>query len=120
VDLAPCDRFDWERVIRRATILDFTDKGIALLLATFADYDGTRIFPGTQRLIAVSGRSKSVVLRSVRKLRDHGLIERVEERGKNGRKGDFDLYRLTIPVDCLGRLRLLDPDDNQVSPATPG
>lgn len=126
--MTSCDTFEWIRIVRRATILDITEKGIALILASYADADGTRIFPGTQRLMLVTGRSKSVVNRGVTKLRSAGLIERVSERladpKKNGRKGEYDEYRLTIPLDAPYRLRMVgpdeDPNENRVSLMTPG
>lgn len=119
MDLAPCGRFEWERIIRRCTNLDTHEYAIALTLATYADLDGTRIFPGTERLIRVTGICRRKVLYALGRLRDLGLIERTEERQRKGRNGGHDMYRLTIPCDILGRLELLDPDDERVSCGAP-
>ncbi|WP_157376133.1 hypothetical protein [Allokutzneria albata] len=45
VELLPASRFEWERIIRRARLTKPV-KLVALLLATYADPDGTRVRPG--------------------------------------------------------------------------
>ena len=118
MDLDPAGRFEWERLIRRVQI-EPSEKHIALTMATYADADGTRIRPGTERLVRVTGLSKSTVIRALTKLRGYGLIERTGERFRNGRRGGTDEYRLTRPRDLLAHIPMLDPDEEPVSPMTP-
>ena len=108
----PCGRFDWERIIRRCTNLDTHEKAVALTLATYADPDGTHVFPGTERLIRVTSAKKSKVLASLARLRALGLILRVSEGRSKDSKYPFDHYHLTIPSDIFDRLSLLTPDDD--------
>lgn len=121
MELTPCGTFEWIRIVRRmpVTILAPTDKFIGLLLASYADPDGTRIRTGTELLILVSGKSESVVKRSRRLLRSEGFIECTAERYKNGCNGGSDEYRLTRPADILDRYALLDPDIERGSWVTP-
>lgn len=100
------------------TAVNPTDKLIGLLLASYADPDGTRILTGTELLVMVSGKSESVVIRARVNLRQTGLIERVSERYKNGRNGGKDEYRLTRPDDILDRYQMLDPELERLSRAT--
>ena len=93
------------------------DMLVALTLATYADYDGSRVRPGTDRLMAVTGMSKATILRALSSLREMGLIERVAERYKQGRNGGADEYRLTFPLN-FGAIPMLDPDEKRVSPVT--
>lgn len=79
-----------------------------MLLASYGNLDGTRIWPGVDRLVLVTCASRSTVLRQLTTLRDAGLIERVR-RGDRAR-GHADEYRLTVPVDVLDRV-WLTPDE---------
>jgi len=112
VELQPCWRFAWERIIRRCTDLDTHEYAVALTLATFADPDGTHIFPGTERLIRVTKAKRSKVLASLARLRSLGLVERVSEGRDKDSRYPFDEYRLTTPSDIFSRLSLLNPDDD--------
>lgn len=100
-------RFDWERVIRRAD-LPLSTKGVALLLASYADDKGRKVHPGEERLARVSGINARNVRRHVAKIRDLGLITRTSRA--NRKRGLADEYRLTVPVD-LASLNLLDVDE---------
>lgn len=104
--LQPCGRFEWERIVRRV-IMPERVKFLALLLATFADGDGSRIRPGLDQAAAMAGKSKATLKRNLAILRnDFGLLEEVS-RGGGGRASE---YRLVVPEDLLDRLELLDPD----------
>lgn len=110
--LEPAGRFEWERIVRRARI-DPTEKYIALLMSTYADPDGTRVRPGTEKLSRVSGKSTRTVIRAITALRDRGLLERTKERQPNGRAGGHDEYRLTFPGDLTESTEMLNPDENE-------
>lgn len=102
-------RFDWERVVRRAG-LPLPTKGVALLLATYADEKGRKVHPGEERLSRVTGINVRNSRKHVAKLRDLGLITRTER--SNRRLGKADTYRLTVPLD-LSVLGLLDPEEEE-------
>lgn len=117
--LMPLGRYEWERLLRRI-VMPPQHKLVALLLATWADPDGSRVRPGTALLAASMGRSQhtaSNVMRSLR--REWGLIEQVSRGGGRGGNGKTATYRLTIPTDLLDRYVLLDPDGRDSS-ATQG
>jgi DNA-binding transcriptional ArsR family regulator len=83
-------------------------KAFALLLASYADPDGTKIYPGEDRLTVVTGKSRSTVQRHLRVLRELGLIE-VAQRGSR-KNGQPDEYRLTLAVDA--RLKISSPEEH--------
>lgn len=102
-------RFDWERILRRL-ILPWDVKAVGLLMATWADADGSRIRPGIEVLTVSSGRSERTVRRLVGKLRNLGLIEVTSRGGGRGGAGRTTEYRLTIPDDLQERITVLGPD----------
>lgn len=116
--LRAVDRFDWERIVRRARITPAT-KYLALMLASYADSDGTRIHPGVDRLAVVMQVSQKTVKRGLADLRELGLIERVKQGNRHARQSDS--YRLTVPVEMPDspHLSLLDPDESEMSTGHP-
>lgn len=115
-ELIPTGRFEWERIVRRLP-LSAPCKLAALVLATYADPDGSRVRPGEDRVAAVVGRSDRQARRHLKALRDVGLIEQVSRGGGRGGRGITSTYRLTIPVDLMERFEPLPPDDR--APETP-
>jgi DNA-binding transcriptional ArsR family regulator len=103
-------RYEWERIIRRAR-LGAPAKSVALAMATYADSDGSRIYPGVARLAAVTELSERSVRAALKKLRDLGLIERTFKGGHRGVQAVTDVHRLTIPADLFDRVEMLDPAD---------
>lgn len=103
-------RFDWERVVKRLPI-PFQLKGFALLLATWADTDGTRVRPGAPRLIAITGASASTIARWTKQLRDLGLLEVTRRGGGRAGSGTATEYRLAAPADVLTTPGLLTADE---------
>jgi hypothetical protein len=108
----PMSRFEWERLIRRM-VLAKPVKLVALVLATYADPDGTRVRPGVDVLADVTGDSARNVRRVVTMLRDLDLLTLVSRGGGRGGKGRAAEYRLTVPVDLLDRVELLTPGERQ-------
>jgi len=96
-------RYEWERVIK-ALPLPSAAKHVALNAATYADADGSGIYPGNERTVADTGLSDSTVRRAYRLLRHVGLLDRVVEASRVGRRGVADEYRLAIPADVLERV----------------
>lgn len=116
--LMPIGRYEWERLVRRI-VMPGQHKLVALLLATWADPDGSRVRPGIELVAASIGRSERTAAAVVRSLcRDWGLLEQVERGGGRGGTGKTARYRLTIPTDLLDRHVLLDPNGQPDSPAT--
>lgn len=119
--MAECiDPFTWRRIIRRCR-LGASTKLVAAVLADYANPDGTRIRPGNERLVAVTELSDKTVRKALDRLRDLGLIDRVFEGSKMGRRGLADEYRLALPDDLMDRVEMLDPDEKPVDnpPAEP-
>jgi hypothetical protein len=109
-DQTTATRYDWERIVRRAQ-LPAPVKLVALTLATFADRDGSRVYPGVSRLVAVTCLSERSVRSALGVLRDKGLIERVYKGGHRGVNAFTDVHRLAIPVDLFEAVEMLGPDE---------
>lgn len=109
--LVPVDRFEWERVVRRVQTHS-TTKYLALVMATYADQDGSRIRPGVERLALVMCVSEKTVKRAFAELRALGLVERTKQGNRH--RGLADEYRLTVPSTLLDE-PMLNPDETAVS-----
>lgn len=107
----PMDRFEWERIIRRLQIPSSV-KYLALMVATYGDFDGTRVHPGVERLALVMCVSEKTVKRSLSELRELGLVERIKQGNRHA--GMSDEYRLVVPADLMSRA-MLDPDEKEMS-----
>lgn len=110
-DRIPVDRFEWERVLRRVQMPSGA-KFLALMMATYADQNGSRVRPGVERLARVMCMSEPTVKRSLSTLRDLGLIERTKQGNRHA--GLADEYRLTVPSTLLDH-PMLDPDETAIS-----
>lgn len=112
-DQAKFSRYDWERWVRRC-VLPSSTKLVALVMATYAARDGSRVFPGVARLAATTGLSERTVRTALGILRDVGLIERIAEGGRRGVQSFTDVHRLAIPADLMERAQFLDPDEDVI------
>lgn len=92
MNLRPVDRWEWLDLIRRAR-LGRTTKLVAVMLALYANEDGSRAFPGIARLAVVCELGYNTVKDHLALLRKEGWIERVARTGARGRA---DEYRLTV------------------------
>lgn len=95
----------WVDVVRRAR-LGRTVKAVGLMLATYADPDGTRVHPGLARLSVDCELSYNVVKDAVAKLRAGGLLKLVRAATPHYRA---DEYRLVLHPDLLERVEVLSP-----------
>ncbi|MGI5238600.1 helix-turn-helix domain-containing protein [Dactylosporangium sp. CA-139066] len=95
----------WTDVVRRAR-LGRTTKAVALTMATYADNDGSRVFPGVARLAVDCELTYNVVQGALRTLRTAGLIEVVR---RASRRGQADEYRLILAANILDRVEVLTP-----------
>jgi hypothetical protein len=116
-------RFEWEKIIRRIVVPPKRRavKTVAMVLASYADADGTNVRPGEKRLADVCQLGRSTVRESLAWLRDHYLIYR-NSRGSNfGKANLVDVYQLCAPEDWEDRFPLLsaaeyDEDDMILRP----
>src|SRR5665647_636709 len=117
----PAKRFEWERIIRRV-YMDPSTKLVALVLATYANKDGTQVRPGRKRLAAVTCLSVRTVDRHLDELRSLNFLDRMAKGSNTGTRDLADVYRLTIPTDLLDITDLLPPSEigEQSSPMTTG
>jgi Helix-turn-helix domain len=98
---------EWTDLIRRAR-LGRTVKGVALLIATYADSDGTRVYPGVARIAVEAEVDYKTAQRSVAELVKAGLLTIV--RGHTGRRGQSTEYRLSIDENAMTPTTVLTPD----------
>lgn len=92
----------WTNLVRRAR-LGTHATAVALTLATYADADGSRVYPGIARVSFDVELSYTTVKRALSKLRETGLIRKV------GRHGDADAYRLIFAEDVMERVEVPTP-----------
>ena len=113
--LIAVDPREWTRVWLRV-IASPSVKCVGFACASFADYEtGADIHPGIPLLMKIcGGMGNKTVGDALKIIRGWDLIWRYLEGSKNGRSGNSDMYRLTIPEDILGRVPMLDPDWNPV------
>lgn len=97
---------EWVNVIRRAR-LHATTKLVALLLASYADPDGTSIYPGVARLAVQTGLGYRTIQRELARLRAMGLIAKMPRTGI--RRGWSDPYRLTFGDDVPASVDIPTP-----------
>ncbi|WP_280244981.1 hypothetical protein [Nocardia abscessus] len=111
MELEPVGRFEWERWIRRL-ILPPGVKYTALMAITYGDLDGSRVFPGVEKLALVMNVGTASVKRHMRVLRETGLIQRVKQGNRHAE--ETDEYRITLPSNLLD-LPMLTPDEEPES-----
>jgi len=118
--LIAVDPREWTRVWLRV-LATTSVKSVGFACAAFADYEtGAEIHPGIPLLAKICGgtvarpMSNKTVGDALFLIREWGLIWRYIEGSKNGRSGNSDVYRLTIPEDIFERVPMLDPDWNPV------
>ena len=97
-------RFDWERAIRHADLRPPMVKCVALMLATYANADGTNAHPSEDRLAGDIGISARAVRDYLDLLRRTGLIERTFGGSTGGRRKLADCYSLALPADARARV----------------
>ncbi|MFI7191432.1 helix-turn-helix domain-containing protein [Nocardia nova] len=107
----PVDQQEWVRILRRVQMTPGT-KYLGLMMSTYANFDGSRVFPGVKKLALVMCVSEKTAKRALAELRALGMVERVKQGNRHN--GDADEYRLTVPVDLLNR-PMLDPDEQVMS-----
>jgi len=103
---------DWVDVVRRAR-LGRTVTAVAMVTASYANPDGTRVFPGIARLAVQCEIDYRTARRALAALRDAGLIELVRRGAR--RSGKSDEYRLILAADLLERCDVPTPAAERVA-----
>jgi hypothetical protein len=100
---------DWVTVFRRLR-LEAPLKCVGYALASYADWDtGHDAFPGLHTLATATGyRSNHTIIDALKELRALRLIERRESGSKSGRRGNADMYYLTL-TNALREQAGVDP-----------
>lgn len=109
-----CDRFAWEKTIREIVVPDHLRavKVVGLMLATYADQDGTSVRPGERRLAARCQLTDRTVREALKWLRQNLLIHR-HARGSNvGLRNYADTYQLCRPEGWETYFQFIDGDDD--------
>lgn len=101
----------WTDVVRRAR-LGRTVKAVAMVLATYADADGTRVFPGIARLSYECELGYNVTQNALAKLREVQLIQLV---ARSTRRGTADEYRLILGADLLEHIDVPTPAQVEIA-----
>lgn len=104
--------------MRRCRMKPLT-KYVGMVLAQYANSDGTNAFPSVAKLARVTCLSERSVRTALTELRSLGLIKRVQKGGMRGTQAIPDVHCLVIPVDLLERFDLLTPGENDPTPPTP-
>jgi DNA-binding MarR family transcriptional regulator len=104
--LTAADRWTWIDIVRRAR-LGRTTKGVAYLVATYADTDGSHIFPGIATVAVAAEVDYKTAKKALAELVAKGLLERVASR--TGRRGIGDEYRLILGDDLQELVEVLSP-----------
>lgn len=109
-----CGRFEWERIVRRLE-LPMRIKYTAMVVATYADADGTRVRPGVEMLAAVTSQGASTVRRQLTALIEYRLLAQVSRGGGRAGRGRATEYRLTVPIDLHERVPMLPVGERKLA-----
>lgn len=104
--------------MRRCRLKPLT-KYVGMVLAQYANNDGTNAFPAVAKLARVTCLSERSVRSALTELRSLGLIKRVQKGGMRGTQAYPDVHCLAIPADLLERFDLLTPGEDDPNPPTP-
>ena len=89
-------------------------KYVGMVLAQYANTDGTNAFPSVDKLARVCEVSEKTVRTALGELRARGLIVRVRKGGMRGTQAFSDVHNLAIPADLLEMNDLLPPDEGPI------
>ena len=107
IETVPVHRAQWIDLVLRMDI-PTQRKAVAFALAKFANSDGTRVFPGQQKVADMAKLHLTNARAHIRALVAAGMLVVVKRGG--GRNGDPHVYRLTRPADITTLPLWLDPD----------
>lgn len=88
---------EWQRLIRDAPMPPAV-KNVVGWLRTYANADGTSIYPGVEKLMLATGLSRGTTVRALAALREAGLLVRTKRGGGRGSRKS-DEYRAGMPAE---------------------
>lgn len=94
----PMTTFEWQKLIRDVEMPPAV-KNVAGWICSFADADGTRIYPGLARLMLATGLSRATTVQALTALRESGLLVRTKRGGGRG-SDKSDEYQIGVPAGC--------------------
>lgn len=100
---------DWYRLVRRARLGDAKKMAAALMVATYADNDGSSVKCGVARLAVDCEMGYSTARRYLAWMREVGLIELVRAGNRKAKRPDE--YQLTIGPETKKVLSVLADDE---------
>lgn len=89
-DTKRVDRGAFERGIRESTLTP-TARLVGLVLASYGDWDGSRIFPSVDTLASGTGKGVRTVFKALGELEHAGFVRRIQRPGRS------TYYLLTLP-----------------------
>lgn len=104
-------RFEWERALRADRTLKERPHHVALVLATYADADGTNVRPKVKTVARDARMPESTTRAHLKTLRDLGWLRRVKRGSFGGTADAADVHELTVPVGAAVGRSPADPDD---------
>lgn len=90
-------KFQWLRAALSDADLSWSARAIGARLFDYASGDGSKVYPGNERLANDLSTTTRTIERGMSALRDAGWIERTRFGSHNGRRALADEYRLRIP-----------------------
>lgn len=115
VQTVPVAKAQWRDLVLRMRIPS-QRKAVAFALAYFASEDGTRVFPGQQKVADMADMHETNARKHIKALLAAGMLKIVKRGG--GRGGATTTYRLTRPADITTLPLWLDPSMNRVEDGT--
>jgi DNA-binding transcriptional ArsR family regulator len=91
----PLSMFEWQRLLRELDLPPAV-KNVSGWVCSFGDQDGTRIYPGVDKLMRATGLSRDNVVEALAALRDSFLLRRVRRGGGRGSRLS-DEYQVSVP-----------------------
>lgn len=114
-EAVPVTRAQWIDLVLRSDIPS-QRKAVAFALCSFANPDGTRVFPGQQKVADMAGLHVRNARKHIKALASSGMLIVVRHGG--GRGGATNAYRLSRPANITTLPLWLDPDMNRVDATT--
>lgn len=94
----PCRTLEWHRRFRSAA-LPIATKGVGLVLASYANMDGTSVRPGMAALMECTGLEERQLRRHLTAIRTAGWAILICTGSSFGRSAKTSEYRLSYPAE---------------------
>lgn len=111
IETVPATKGEWVDLVLRMDV-PAQRKAVAFALAKFANPDGTKVFPGQEKVADMARLHETNTRKHIKALVAAGMLIVVKRGG--GRGGATNSYRLSRPLDITTLPLWLDPDMNRV------